>query len=89
MRRDNLLAGLELLIGLGMLLGFLVVLVVPGAVRLALELPWALGAPLTPPGFGLNPHRFAEARYVPSLVALTGCAVLALCYRWLTSRRRE
>ena len=89
MRRDNLLAGLELLIGLSMLLGFLLVLLVPGAVRFALELPWVLGAPSTPPGFGLNPHWFAEARYVPSLVALTGCAVLALCYRWLMSRRRE
>lgn len=89
MRADKLLAGLELLIGLAMLGGFLLVLFVPASVRFVLELPWALGVPLSPPGFGLNPHRLAEARYVPSLVALAGCAVLALCYRWLTSRRRE
>ncbi len=88
MRRDNLLAAIELVIGLAMVIGFLVILVAPAAARLLIELPWALGTPSTLPGFGVNPHVFAEARYAPSLVVLSAGAALAVCYRWLTSRRR-
>ena len=88
MRRDNLLAALELMFGLGMLMAFVIVLAVPAAFRLLTELPWAIGMPQSPPGFGINPHRLAEARYAPSLAVLGACAALVVWYRWLTSRRR-
>ena len=87
MRRDNFLAIVELAMGLGVALGFLI-LITPAMVRLASELLWAIGTPRTLPGFGIHPHWVAEARYAPSLVAFGACAALAVCYRWLTVRRR-
>ena len=89
MWRHRVLATLELLIGLGMLLGFIVVLLIPAVVHLLFELPWAIGTPRALPSFGVNPHLIAEARYAPSLVVLAAGAALAVCYRWLTSRRRS
>jgi uncharacterized BrkB/YihY/UPF0761 family membrane protein len=89
MRREKLLASVELVIGLGMLVGFVVLLLVPALGRVIVELPWTVGTPRALPGFGVNPHWVAEARYAPSLVVLSACAALAVCYRWLTSRRRS
>ena len=89
MRRDRLLGTIELLIGLAMLVGFIVILFIPALVNLALELPWAIGTPRSLPSFGVNPHLIAEARYAPTLVVLAAGAALAVCYRWLTSRRRH
>jgi hypothetical protein len=88
MRRPDLLAAVELAIGIGMLAGFLGILFMPATFRFLVELFWAIGLPHDPPGFGINPHRVAEARYAPSLAVLAACAALAVCYRWLTSRRR-
>ena len=86
--RDRLFAALELLIGLGMLVGFVVFLLAPSVVRLLAELPWMLGG-LQVPGFWIHPHRVAEARLMPSLLVLGSCAALLVCYRWLSSRRRR
>ena len=89
MRRDHWLGALELVIGLGMLTAFVVVLLVPALVRLLFELPWAIGTPRVLPGFGIHPHWIAEVRYAPSLMMVGILAALAVCYRWLTSRRRS
>lgn len=89
MRRDEWLGTLEMVIGLGMLASFLVLLLVPSVVRLIFELPWAIGTPRVLPSFGLHPHWIAEVRYAPTLMMLGTCAALAVCYRWLTSRRRS
>ena len=87
-RRDRLCAIVELLAGLGMLVGFLLVLFVPALSRLATELPWIVGG-LQVPTLGINPHHVAGARQVPSLLVLVACAALLVCYRWLSSRRRN
>ena len=88
MKRDRLLAMMELLGGLGILVGFLVVLFIPALARLVAELPWILGG-LQLPAFGINPHHAAGARHAPSLLVLLACAGLLVCYRWLASRRRH
>ena len=88
-RRHNILAVVELAVGAGMLAGFMLLLVVPALLTGLLELPWAFAMPTSLPGFGLNPHHFAGARYVPSLAVLAACAAVAVCYRWLASRRRD
>ena len=88
-RRDQWLGTLELLVGLAMFASFLVILLVPGLVRLVTELPWAIGAPRWLPTFGLHPHWVAEARYAPTLMMLGTCAALVVCYRWLQSRGRS
>jgi len=87
MRREGFLAAIELALAIGVALAFLVLLT-PAAFRMLSELIWALGTPRSLPAFGLHPHWVAEARYAPSLVLLAGCAALAVCYRWLTARRR-
>ncbi len=89
MRRQRALGALELAIGLGMLGGFAILLAVPALARMAVDLAWGLRNPGLLPRFGLHPHWAAEAQYAPSLVILVACAALALCYRWLMSRRRE
>lgn len=88
MRRDGLLATIELAMGLGMLASFVLLLLVPAAAQLLLELPWAIGA-LRMPAFGIHPHWVAEARYAPALVVLAGFTALVACCRWLASRRRS
>ncbi len=88
MRNENVLAAIELAMGLAMLVGFVGLLLVPAVFRLVTELLWAIGVPQVPPGFGINPHRLAGAPYAPSLALLTAGAALAVSYRWLLSRRR-
>lgn len=88
MRQDKLFAAIELAAGLGMIVGFIALLLIPTVVQLVVELPWLLRSPWAPPGFGLNPHWLAEVQYAPSFLVLGACAVLAACYVWLTSRRR-
>lgn len=89
MRRDDWLGTLELLIGLGVFLSFVVILLIPSLARLLIELSWTFGAPRWLPTFGLHPHWVAEARYAPTLVMLGTCAALAVCYRWLSTRGRS
>jgi hypothetical protein len=72
-----------------MLIGFLVILAAPALARSMVDLTWALRTPAMFPRFGLNPHLAAEAQFAPPLIVLLACAGLALCYRWLTTRRRQ
>jgi hypothetical protein len=87
-RHEDIFAVLELAFGLAMLIGFVGLLLLPAGLRVLTELPWTIGLPHSLPGFGINPHHLAEARHAPALVVLGGCAGLAVCYRWLQSRRR-
>lgn len=89
MRRDDLLGTFELLTGLGMLFGFILILGAPALWQLLNDLVWAVGAQRSFPTFGINPHWVAGARYAPSLLVLTACAALVVCYRVLTIRRRD
>jgi len=89
MRRDDLLGTFELLTGLTMLVGFVLILGIPALWQLLNDLVWAVGAQRALPTFGINPHWVAGARYAPSLLVLTACAALVVCYRVLTLRRRD
>ena len=88
MRGTNLLQSVELAVGLGMLLWFVALLLVPGLVAFLHELPWLLGG-IRVPLFGVNPHYIAGANVSPPVVVLCACLGLAACYRLLAARRRD
>lgn len=89
--RHHVFAAVELALGLGVLVWFVVLLAAPALVAAIADLPWLLRAPprLPLPTFGLNPHLLAGSAVHPSVVVLVACAMLLVCYRWLTERRRR